>query len=79
MLSRKGDNEESLNLSEKNTIIHVIGHSLGLSHPKGHPFNLEWNTGNTVMSYNKGLVDRGTCYSDLDLDALNKYFGKGVV
>ena len=42
-----------INSLEKNTLIHEIGHTRGLSHPKNDPSNVKWNTQDTVMSYNK--------------------------
>ena len=62
--------------NDKNTIVHEIGHALGIDHPEGDGFNSDWDTADTVMSYNKG--DDGqwrTWYSTLDLQALQSIWG----
>ena len=52
ILWRRSDSDTEFN---QNTIIHEIGHSLGLSHPNEDPTNILWDTDITVMSYNKGI------------------------
>ena len=42
------DSSSDLNFN-RNTIIHEIGHSLGLSHPNEDPTNSLWDTDITVM------------------------------
>ncbi len=62
--------------SDKNTIIHEIGHSLGLSHPYDEPNSILFNSKDTVMSYNEGPDGWNTWFSKHDLDALIKTWGR---
>tara|TARA_B100000214_G_scaffold71283_1_gene47682 strand:+ start:484 stop:1683 length:1200 start_codon:yes stop_codon:yes gene_type:complete len=62
--------------SDKNTIIHEIGHALGLSHPYEDPTNKSWDSNDTIMSYNKGEKDWGTWFSKLDIQALQSMWGR---
>ncbi len=72
---RTGQNGK-LNDNDKNTIIHEIGHSLGLSHPYNDPFNEKWNTDHSVMSYLEGPNGWNTWYSEEDIKALQSIWGR---
>ena len=68
--------QESKSFGDENTIIHEIGHALGLSHPFNDPFNESWSTDDTVMSYNKGIDNWNSSYTISDLDALISIWGR---
>ncbi|MDA9149195.1 hypothetical protein N9N71_01505 [Synechococcus sp. AH-229-G18] len=60
-----------------NTILHEIGHGLGLSHPNEFPSDPRWNTvEDTMMSYNAGPGGQwGLDYTDIDSSALTEIWG----
>ena len=68
-----GDNNYKHNF---NTIVHELGHVLGLSHPFNDPFNNDWDSQDTVMSYNKGNADWNYWFSDHDINALKLLWGR---
>ena len=73
---KKEDNYRELNSLEKSTIIHELGHSFGLSHPKDDPYNIEWDTEDTIMSYNKAKDSWSEWFSEVDIAALKSMWGR---
>ena len=69
------DGEDTLNAFDKNTIIHEIGHILGLSHPNEDPTNSAWDSDDTVMSYNQSQDGWDTWFSHADILALQSLWG----
>ena len=67
---------ERESLLDQHTIVHELGHVLGLSHPFNAPFNEIWNTDDTVMSYNQSPDGWDTWYSQEDILALISIWGR---
>ena len=61
---------------DRATIIHEIGHSLGLGHPDGDGFNPNYTSEDTVMSYNEGPNGWSVEWTQSDIDALVSIWGK---
>ena len=61
--------------NDKTTIIHEIGHALGIDHPEGDGYHPDWDTDITVMSYEEGRKGWPTTYRDLDIKALQSIWG----
>ena len=64
------------NDTDLNTIIHEIGHSLGLSHPFNDPTNESFSSKDTIMSYNRGAEGWDYWFSETDLNALISIWGR---
>ena len=69
-------NENLFSSFDKNTIVHEIAHTLGLSHPNGNANDKRWNSDDTIMSYNEGNEGWNTWFSDEDIYGLKKIWGR---
>ena len=76
VLWRDTDGKAEISKFDASTIVHEIGHALGLSHPNEDPYNQAWNTADTVMSYNEGGSGWDTWFSAADIEALQLIWGK---
>ncbi len=76
ILWKNNDNYSDTTDLQKYTLTHEIGHSLGLSHPNDDPYNTNWDTSDTIMSYNIPESGYSTSFSEADLNALISIWGR---
>ena len=56
-------------------VVHELGHALGLVHPYGDALNPDFNTKNTVMSYNLSYPGIPEFFTSKDVDVLTELWG----
>ena len=67
---------DAFNEYEKSTIVHEIGHALGLQHPGGVGDNPGWDTYDSIMSYNDpNDKPINTWFTAYDIAALRSIWG----
>ena len=75
LLWKDTDGDARLSNQDKWTIVHEIGHILGLSHPNEEPNNTNWDSDYTVMSYNIGSRGYPSVFTQNDINTLISIWG----
>ena len=59
----------------KITILHEIGHALGLSHPNDNGFDINYSVEDTLMSYNNHDIAKPDWFTSADIYTLTEIWG----